>query len=60
MLSADATRGQISRMLTAGARDYLTKPVDVRQLLKLLEQTLKQGEPDAAIEPMYAERHHPE
>jgi len=56
VLSADATQGQISRLLTAGARDYLTKPVDVRQLLALLEQTLKQGDSDTALATTYAER----
>jgi signal transduction histidine kinase/ActR/RegA family two-component response regulator/CHASE3 domain sensor protein len=60
VLSADATRGQISRLLTAGARDYLTKPVDVRQLLQLLDQTLKHGAPDPNLDLTYAERHHPE
>jgi CheY-like chemotaxis protein len=60
VLSADATRGQISRLMTAGARDYLTKPVDVRQLLRLLEETLKRGDAEATSELAYAERHHPE
>ena len=32
ILSADATAGQISRLMDAGARDYLTKPLDVRKL----------------------------
>jgi len=65
VLSADATRGQISRLLTAGARDYLTKPVDVRQLLQLLDQTLKHGNPDPPFDVpysddvTYAERDHP-
>jgi signal transduction histidine kinase/ActR/RegA family two-component response regulator len=60
VLSADATRGQIKRLLNAGARDYLTKPVDVRQLLRLLEETLKHGNPDLAFDLTYAERNHPE
>ena len=33
ILSADATPGQISRLLAAGARAYLTKPLDVQELL---------------------------
>ena len=44
MLSADATAGQISRLMSAGAREYLTKPFDVRQLIGLLEATLPAGE----------------
>src|SRR5579872_363374 len=43
VLSADATPGQINRLLAAGARDYLTKPLDVRKLLSLLEQTIPDG-----------------
>jgi signal transduction histidine kinase/ActR/RegA family two-component response regulator len=62
VLSADATRGQITRLMSAGARDYLTKPVDVRQLLRLLDETLKQpedsGSPRRVLEPSYAERNH--
>jgi signal transduction histidine kinase/CheY-like chemotaxis protein len=40
VLSADATPGQVQRLLAAGARAYLTKPLDVRQLLALLDETL--------------------
>jgi CheY-like chemotaxis protein len=40
IVSADATHGQVQRLLTAGAVAYLTKPIDVRELLGLLEQTL--------------------
>jgi signal transduction histidine kinase len=40
VVSADATPGQIRRLTEAGARDYLTKPLDVKQLLRLLEQTM--------------------
>lgn len=41
ILSADATPGQIGRLKAAGAREYLTKPLDVRQLIGLLEETLR-------------------
>lgn len=40
VLSADATPGQITRLLQAGARDYLTKPLDVRQFLEVLDELL--------------------
>jgi CheY-like chemotaxis protein len=43
MLSADATPGQIERLLAAGARDYLTKPLDVRQFLTLLERMMDES-----------------
>ncbi|HVS09269.1 MAG TPA: ATP-binding protein, partial [Planctomycetota bacterium] len=39
MLSADASPGQIARLLNAGARAYLTKPLDVAKLLALIDQT---------------------
>ena len=38
ILSADATSGQSERLLEAGAQAYLTKPLDVRQLLALVDQ----------------------
>jgi GAF domain-containing protein/ActR/RegA family two-component response regulator len=38
MVSADATQGQIDRLLAAGARAYLTKPLDVRQLLTIVDE----------------------
>lgn len=40
MVSADATPGQIQRLLTAGASNYLTKPINVRELLTVLDEAL--------------------
>jgi len=40
ILSADATPGQIKRLLEQGAREYLTKPLDIRQVLALVDDTL--------------------
>jgi len=37
MISADATRRQHDRLLTAGARAYLTKPLDVPRLFEILD-----------------------
>ncbi|CAN5394305.1 hypothetical protein BH20VER3_BH20VER3_16350 [soil metagenome] len=39
VLSADATAGQLKRLQDAGARDYLTKPIDVLQFYQIVEQT---------------------
>jgi len=39
VLSADATPGQLQRLLEAGAHDYITKPIDVTQFYRLMEQT---------------------
>jgi signal transduction histidine kinase/response regulator RpfG family c-di-GMP phosphodiesterase len=47
ILSADATPNQISSLKAAGGRDYLTKPVNVSQLIELLESTLRHGKSDA-------------
>jgi CheY-like chemotaxis protein len=38
VLSADATSSQSRRLMAAGATAYLTKPIDVAQLLALLDQ----------------------
>jgi PAS domain S-box-containing protein len=38
VLSADATEGQIRRLLEAGAQAYLTKPLDVRNFLELVDR----------------------
>ncbi|HUH11828.1 MAG TPA: ATP-binding protein [Longimicrobiales bacterium] len=40
VVSADATPGQVQRLLAAGARDYLTKPLNVQQFLEVLDETL--------------------
>lgn len=40
IVSADATPGQVQRLLSAGAAAYLTKPIDVRDLLRLLDDTV--------------------
>jgi signal transduction histidine kinase/CheY-like chemotaxis protein len=43
VISADATPGQVGRLIEAGARDYLTKPLDVRRLMGVLDSILGQG-----------------
>ena len=40
IVSADATPGQIQRLLNAGALAYLTKPIDVNELLHILDEHL--------------------
>ena len=40
VLSADATPGQVRRLVAAGARAYLTKPLDVRELLTHIDGAL--------------------
>jgi signal transduction histidine kinase len=41
ILSADATEGQARRLMAAGASAYLTKPLEIATLLKLIDRTLE-------------------
>jgi DNA-binding response OmpR family regulator len=41
IVSADATAGQVLRMRSAGAIGYLTKPLDIRRVLELLDAILE-------------------
>ena len=43
IISADASPGQIRRLLAAGARDYVTKPIDVRRFLEIVDENLGEG-----------------
>jgi CheY-like chemotaxis protein len=38
VVTADATSGQRARLIRAGARDFITKPVDVDRLLQLIDE----------------------
>jgi CheY-like chemotaxis protein len=40
IVSADATPGQVQRLLSAGAAGYLTKPIEVRDLLRVLDDAM--------------------
>jgi DNA-binding response OmpR family regulator len=52
ILSADARPGLIQRLLDQGARAFLTKPLDVRELLELLDAVAtdreQAGRPDGS------------
>ncbi|HET7320860.1 MAG TPA: ATP-binding protein, partial [Longimicrobiaceae bacterium] len=41
MISGDAVPSQVQRLLEMGARAYLTKPFDIVQLLKMVDETLQ-------------------
>jgi CheY-like chemotaxis protein len=43
VLSADATPSQIERLLTAGARNYLTKPFDIDPFLAVIDEMVAQA-----------------
>ncbi len=40
VISAEATPGQVERLKATGARAYLTKPLNVQELLAVLDETL--------------------
>jgi DNA-binding response OmpR family regulator len=40
VISADATRGRIERLMSMGVLDYLPKPLDIKRFLKLLDACL--------------------
>jgi len=42
MVSADATPGQIERLLALGAQSYLTKPLDIKLFIQLVEELLRE------------------
>jgi signal transduction histidine kinase len=56
VISADATATQIERLLAAGARNYLTKPIDVKQFLVTVDELLQEG--DSPVQPQIAEVRH--
>ena len=41
ILTADATRGQADKLLAAGARAYITKPLDVKPFIELVDDVLE-------------------
>jgi CheY-like chemotaxis protein len=41
VVSADATKGQIERLMAAGARNYLTKPLDIAELFRVIDETMQ-------------------
>jgi len=45
VLSADATPSQIERLLTAGARNYLTKPFDIDPFLAVVDEMVAERAP---------------
>lgn len=44
VISADATAVQVARLLSLGARDYLTKPLDVKKFLAVLDSALQRAD----------------
>jgi PAS domain S-box-containing protein len=42
VISADATARQIERLMAAGARSYLTKPLDIADFFEVIEKTMRE------------------
>ena len=42
IISADATARQIERLMAAGARSYLTKPLDIADFFAVIEETMRE------------------
>jgi len=40
VVSADATAPQIKRLVSAGARAYLTKPLDIAEFFRVIDEAL--------------------
>jgi CheY-like chemotaxis protein len=49
VISADATRNQIDRLTQAGARAYLTKPLDVKRFLDVVDELLESGRSEEGV-----------
>jgi signal transduction histidine kinase/response regulator RpfG family c-di-GMP phosphodiesterase len=50
IVSADATPGQIDRLLASGADSYLTKPLDIASILSLFDNTFTMSSPLHAVD----------
>jgi CheY-like chemotaxis protein len=46
VLSADSSPSRIERVLQTGARNYLTKPFDIKRLICLVDETLATASPE--------------
>jgi CheY-like chemotaxis protein len=42
IISADATARQVERLMAAGARSYLTKPLDIADFFVVIEETMRE------------------
>jgi PAS domain S-box-containing protein len=51
VISADATVRQINRLKAAGARNYLTKPLDISEFFRVIDETMSERdrEPEPAV-----------
>jgi CheY-like chemotaxis protein len=48
IISADAMSHQIKKMLKAGARDFLTKPIEIAVFLKMVDKWIEKNRNEKA------------
>ena len=41
IISADATARQVKRLMAAGAQNYLTKPLDIGEFFRVIDETMR-------------------
>jgi len=51
IVSADAMPRQVQRLLSSGAMAYLTKPIDIHRLLKLVDEAVERASTSAETDP---------
>jgi len=44
IITADPSSGQTERLLAIGAHSLLGKPIDIKELLRVLARSLREGE----------------
>jgi PAS domain S-box-containing protein len=51
VISADATARQIQRLMAGGARNYLTKPLDIGEFFRVIDEAMRKPlrQPEAAV-----------
>lgn len=49
VVSADATQRQIRRLMSSGATAYLTKPIDVSELMKHIDAAISRSGPQPTV-----------
>jgi signal transduction histidine kinase/CheY-like chemotaxis protein/CHASE3 domain sensor protein len=50
IISADATPGQVKRLLDAGVQEYLTKPIDMKHIFRVFDKHLSRPEEQLVLE----------
>jgi signal transduction histidine kinase/CheY-like chemotaxis protein len=50
VISADATPGQVKRLLDAGVQEYLTKPIDMKHIFRVFDKHLSRPEEGLVLE----------